>query len=469
MPPTLELAPVLLHTDNKDPEDFRRWEQELSVIDLAALPEDEARRERADRLIQGIGTIAVKAHEHTQGCEPKRFDNLLEAVQEARKGNETARKLITTNVHTDVFERTVKAGFVLSVPLETDQDGQIMQNGQTNEQIQANTIRYLGGNAKMQPRFEAEVVNSFRLQAEKNNGSLEPHNFVVLSRCADDMTDEELDKAGFFVPTKSMAVQVTSMNKDGDLQMESAFVAGVKSPDAPRHDASMVAKFGRSIGVELSGSAVDTLNTPLLIPKELMPNGVVDIVRMLDDAAGGTFFGQDKPRQDYVQFREECQKRETEMEPVVQTIVSELLARGNEIHTPTGATQLLDELSEKHTLYQAIQDTRIDPRVFGEAAVPHIEQARMFYVQGDLTRFYSAFESALEVADSSSCPTGVSTENNVVGSVDEYGNSNKAAKESNDDCEFISKKCPVCGAKNVKTKVTRTQISGSCGCKVKRK
>jgi hypothetical protein len=38
-----------------------------------------------------------------------------------------------------------------------------------------------------------------------------------------------------------------------------------------------------------------------------------------------------------------------------------------------------------------------------------------------------------------------------------YGN-------KDDDCEFVSKKCPMCGAKNVKTKVTKTRISGSCGC-----
>ncbi len=32
------------------------------------------------------------------------------------------------------------------------------------------------------------------------------------------------------------------------------------------------------------------------------------------------------------------------------------------------------------------------------------------------------------------------------------------------DCEFTSKSCPMCGSKNVRTKVTSTRISGSCGC-----
>jgi hypothetical protein len=37
-----------------------------------------------------------------------------------------------------------------------------------------------------------------------------------------------------------------------------------------------------------------------------------------------------------------------------------------------------------------------------------------------------------------------------------------------DDCEFTSKECPVCHTKNVKTRVTKTHISGSCGCSKKR-
>jgi hypothetical protein len=43
-----------------------------------------------------------------------------------------------------------------------------------------------------------------------------------------------------------------------------------------------------------------------------------------------------------------------------------------------------------------------------------------------------------------------------------YGN------KADDECEFISKQCPECGEKNVKTKVTKTHISGSCGCTKKK-
>lgn len=38
------------------------------------------------------------------------------------------------------------------------------------------------------------------------------------------------------------------------------------------------------------------------------------------------------------------------------------------------------------------------------------------------------------------------------------------AESEDGDCTFVSKRCPKCGAKNVLTKVTKTRITGSCGC-----
>lgn len=46
--------------------------------------------------------------------------------------------------------------------------------------------------------------------------------------------------------------------------------------------------------------------------------------------------------------------------------------------------------------------------------------------------------------------------------------SEASSKTIDEDCEFVSKQCPLCEKKNVKTTVTKTEISGDCGCKVKR-
>ncbi|HSX06294.1 MAG TPA: hypothetical protein VLG92_01075 [Candidatus Saccharimonadia bacterium] len=50
-----------------------------------------------------------------------------------------------------------------------------------------------------------------------------------------------------------------------------------------------------------------------------------------------------------------------------------------------------------------------------------------------------------------------------------YGGIDKKSKSEDDDCDFISKSCPMCGQKNVKTVVRKLpggkkHISGGCGC-----
>jgi hypothetical protein len=48
-----------------------------------------------------------------------------------------------------------------------------------------------------------------------------------------------------------------------------------------------------------------------------------------------------------------------------------------------------------------------------------------------------------------------------------FGNQSDDKESSKDDdgeCEFVSKSCPSCGVKNVKTTVTKTHIKGTCGC-----
>lgn len=82
---------------------------------------------------------------------------------------------------------------------------------------------------------------------------------------------------------------------------------------------------------------------------------------------------------------------------------------------------------------------------------------------------YMEMEQATEKAVSrnmsfSGCGASVSAESLAEGQLSESGYGNKTT----DKCEFISKSCPMCKAKNVKTKVTKTQISGSCGCSKKR-
>jgi hypothetical protein len=58
----------------------------------------------------------------------------------------------------------------------------------------------------------------------------------------------------------------------------------------------------------------------------------------------------------------------------------------------------------------------------------------------------------------------------VAGSIArELGYGNKSSSKSDEDCEYISKECPSCHEKNVKTYETKTHITGKCGCSIEKK
>jgi hypothetical protein len=162
---------------------------------------------------------------------------------------------------------------------------------------------------------------------------------------------------------------------------------------------------GNELDVDYSGmNTAEIIDHPLLIHKSLMPNGVIDLVsRLWDKHAGGTFFGETKPTQDYLEFAQKCQQREDELKPTIEEIVNELINSAGEIQTPTQATDSLARLSQRHMVDRAIIDGRFDPMVFGEAA-PYIELARMHYELGNIELAEAARDKAQAKAKSYSCP-----------------------------------------------------------------
>jgi hypothetical protein len=206
--------------------------------------------------------------------------------------------------------------------------------------------------------------------------------------------------------------------------------------------------------------AAELLDTPLLIHKSVLPGGVVDLVERYDAAAGDTFFGEAKPRQDYRQYRQKCAEREEGFKPTVENIVNELIAEASTITSRPMAADRLHKISEKHTVKLAGQDKTINPEVFGISAAAHIEMARWHNEMGNGQQASAELEVAVQKAESYSCPSGKGTSSDKQEGSDESG-----------DCEFVSKECPECHKKNVKTSVkkisgTRKQISGNCGCSI---
>jgi hypothetical protein len=210
----------------------------------------------------------------------------------------------------------------------------------------------------------------------------------------------------FFTETMSCSLQLTSKDGKG-LSMESAFVAGIKSPGGQQHDEATVVGLGEKLGVNFSSkSPAEIIDTPVLVHNSLVKNGVVDIVRLYDECAG-TFFGEAKPVQDYVQYRNQCTVREQDFQPKIQAIVTDLLAETAAIQSPDMAVERLHKLSGKHMVEYAVQDHSIDARVFGDVAAPYIENARLQAEMGNYNQAMADMRRAQATERSVGCPAAL--------------------------------------------------------------
>lgn len=440
-----------------------------------AVPELSGDAEARQRAANFIGAVAAGAWRETmpqsdaeEAIKIKPLESLYDAIKRAAAGNETAYKMVETNVATDVIERTIKAGHIISVDLMVDEAGTIQQHGQSMESVHANSLRFASGNQQMRERTEAETRNAFRIKDFYDQGKLNDYRFVVFSRAADNMSLSDMREAGFFTDTMSCAVQVTSA-EDCRLVTESAFVAGKANPEAARHDkATLKALFAR-LGVDIAAKdATALLDTPLLIHKDLLPDGALNLVEMYDEAAGDTFFGEAKPRQNYQAYKLKCQEREVGFKPKIDAIVSELIAEADTISSRVMAAERLHKLSGKHMIELAGQDFSIDPRVFGDEAAVRIEAARWHYEQGNIQLARQSLQEAVKYDQSSSCPSSLKNKS-AGGGLNDAENTGGNKEDDDADCDFVSKECPLCRKKDVKTVVKKEGgkkvIRGDCGCK----
>jgi hypothetical protein len=163
-------------------------------------------------------------------------------------------------------------------------------------------------------------------------------------------------------------------------------------------------------------TAVQIIDEPLLIPKVLMPNGVSDLVKLLDKHNGGTFFGEDKEAQDYQEYEKFCEEREQKLAPTVDKIVDQLISAADSINTPVEAVQRVNKLAGENMVKHAINvDKTIDPRVFGATSASHIIDARQFILNGQNNLAMQAENKAKATEVSSSCPSALKKSENTAG------------------------------------------------------
>lgn len=446
-----ELSPNSLHLSLAQP--------------IAEIAIDQLAQAEATRFIKNIGSLAINSPETNLDFEP--IKDLDQAIKLAAI-DPVAQQMVETNVKAEALEQTLKAGHITKANLQFDSSLEIYQHNQTLRSINANALLLANTHSQMRHRLEAETLNTFILQRLFRQGKLEDKSFVVFSLVPDNMTTEEIDKVGFFTETMSLNIQVVTVSQ-GQLQLETAFIAGVKDRNGSRHDIAAVKLLARELGLNFDDlSVTEILASPLLIDNQYLPDGAINLVEMLDQAidevtgSNDTFFGQANGKQDYIKYKAYCEQREAQFIPSVEAATTELISQAASINSSIEAIQRLHKITEKHmVLYALTKDKSIDPWVFGSQAAPHILMARWHIENGNIDQAKAETVVSLKLADSRSCPSGLINKDTSSG---DRANS----VTSSEDCSFVSKECPICHKKNVRTTISRigkkSYIRGSCGC-----
>lgn len=411
-------------------EQWHRVDRVLPLLDA------EARFRAAELTGSLIMKTEIDVHPVNEKPNPT---TLLADTQIAALGDALARQRIRTNVTTDMSERMFKVEDQSRVMMRFV-NGELEQNGRKLKDVHRNTIENTYLNPVMRGYASAELRNAHLFELLHSANIFDTHSAVVFS-CA--TTDRKTQRDyGFFEDTLSCSVQLLQA-QGNQAQLQTALVAGKQSSEADRHDVATIIAMAEDKGLDLEVvQADDMVQFMILIPNEEVTNGVTDVVAMFDGAAREVtgeemFYGQAKPRQDYIAHAEMCHKRHQEFEPMVEAITNQLIREAAGFKTPLEAITRLDELSEQYSVRQAIYGhVEIDAKVFGAQSAAYIQQARELMERGDVDQAETAVNKAIATADSSSCPFLKSKKN-------------KTDLDS-DDSEVGEKKwmnCPFCKAR----------------------
>ena len=381
---------------------------------------------------------------------------LLATIERAAFEDTQAKATLELNVATDMSERVFKAGNQTSVAVKFEQR-KISQNGLNLTDIYQNPLKHTTLNAEMTTRSKAETTNMFLFEELAADGILDTHYAVVFSLAPED--EETIKDYKFFEDTLTCSIQLLDLS-DSEGTIKTALVAGKKTPSSPRHDLDVVKEIANQNGLSFAPSAAaESLQYVMLINKTDLPNDIDDIVCQFDDIAGDTFYGEQKPRQDYRAYAQYCQKRNSGFSKQVKEVTQQLIDEAHLLETPLDAVVRLDELSEAVLVAKAVVDTSINPLVFGAKAAVQIEEARYHAWRGNMEQANYHTVNAQKLADSSSCPLKINKDGRV-----EQDNENEST--TSEDCEFISEECPKCHAKKVKTTCKDgIYICGKNGCR----
>ncbi len=337
--------------------------------------------------------------------------------------NEESKKMVRSNIAATTFEVCYKNG-IRTVEVERGDDGKLYQFGQTMESVYANSFNLRNKrNPILESLTRAEALNGRYIEDAINSGELKDKFFVVASIVPEGVKEKELghEGDGYFLDELTFCIQTTSINSEGKILIQSAFGAGTNAPE----DASFEQKIEMRVDIKALGlvyesfghkapkTAEEFLSSALLVPLELMPNGILDFIRLVD-LAKDVLSGESRPRpiEEYEQLVIESERKEKSLKNLNDLVENDLLVamRSGHIMNDDQMVKLLWDRVKVHAVNEAIMNTNIDSGVFGQKASGPIDEARRLIELGRNDLAIDYIKLAQKYAQSTGCK-GVNNSN----------------------------------------------------------
>lgn len=388
------------------------------IKDMA--PQEELSQEAFSQFLGAVGVRQEVTPPEEQGEHVK--TTLATAIEVAAYGTgeaaEEAEAVVDINVGTAVVEGYFKKQHRTEVTAELNERGEVVQFGKTKQQINFNSMVFRRNrDERLQAYTRAEALNACREEELIRAGVLNEYMLVVPSLVPDGIEEELLDYRGdgYFTSSMSFCLQGTTM-RDGKVVTESVFDEGTAAPDTAsfeertdqRFDIQAMARVYKRCGIPAPSSPLEFLQNPLLIHKSRLPNGMVDFLRQVHEAADEVRGLPPQPRseQQYIDLIAKSKAREDSLADARQEVKRRLLERAGSFDGPMDAIRTLWDLVKEVGVQTSITNRHIDPIVFGQQAAPHIYQARHYADIQDFEAMTRMLDKAYEVAVVSGCGGG---------------------------------------------------------------
>lgn len=367
-----------------------------------------------------IGKTSVKqALEHTglpQAAANSEL-TLAQSVLDAKKGDKNAEARVDINVATATCEAFFKERHITRVWKDFTDTGDVVQLGLSAEQMQEDSLVHRAHRPAELKQFTlAEARNSLREQQLARDGVLDSAWFIAASFVPRGMEEDKLDYRGDGYFTRAMTYSLQGSTRDGArIMTETVFDRGTTAEEkasfddrqAGRFDLQAYRKICEWLGVPVPASELEALENPLVISKELMPNGMKDFWRWMDIAADEVK-GELVVRtvDEYLERERISIEREASIADVRRRTKEELMAIDDFDHH-IEVNDLLWELTRKFGYKDSARNEHIQPLVFGIKAAHKLRVAKDLISLGHDDEAERWIEAGLPDASVSGCGGGV--------------------------------------------------------------